>query len=247
MTINLTPETPKKQILVGGLIFSAPVPFAAGHVLDANEAAALNQTYHENLGNNFRSKIILAKKKKILGTESPTPDQLKGVTDEQLKTFDKNLAEDTTGTFFPVAPLEPDFEKLYSTYQMNVRRGSSVEVVDPVTKAARDIAKTKLKTALVAKGIKLNTVSAEWWTREVEKLLDKENPKVKGDKNLTEEIWKTAERQVNLLKQAANDTLDELDLDGMTKPVGADGEKTTASPKPAAKAGKKAPETQAQA
>lgn len=37
--------------------FKVPVRYAAGHTLTENEAAALNQTYWENLRNNFAGKV----------------------------------------------------------------------------------------------------------------------------------------------------------------------------------------------
>ena len=41
------------EITIAGQVFSVPVRYAAGHVLTEGEASALNQTYHENLRNNF--------------------------------------------------------------------------------------------------------------------------------------------------------------------------------------------------
>ena len=46
-----------EQITIAGKIFSAPLRYEEGHELNANEAAALNQTYHENLRNNFANKV----------------------------------------------------------------------------------------------------------------------------------------------------------------------------------------------
>lgn len=211
----ITAETVRKNILIGGVILTAPTPYSAGYVLTENEAAAMNQTYLENVGNNFRARVTAAKRKAIVGKDAPTPEELKAVTDEQIKAFDKRLeAKEIT---LSLETLQPDFDKLVADYKMGVRRSSSVEVIDPITKAARSIAKDKLKAALVARGTKLNTVKVEWYTREIEKLLDRENPRMKGDVNVTENIWKTAERQVNLLKQAASEALDDLDVSDITK------------------------------
>lgn len=46
-----------EQITIAGKVFSAPVRYEEGHELNANEAAALNQTYHENLRNNFAKRV----------------------------------------------------------------------------------------------------------------------------------------------------------------------------------------------
>lgn len=50
-----------EQITIAGEVFSAPVRYSEGHELTAGEASALNQTYHENLRNNFAKKVKEAK------------------------------------------------------------------------------------------------------------------------------------------------------------------------------------------
>lgn len=45
------------QITIQGTVFKVPIRYAAGHVLTEGEASALNQTFHENLRNNFASKV----------------------------------------------------------------------------------------------------------------------------------------------------------------------------------------------
>ena len=46
-----------EQITIAGKTFNAPLRYEEGHELSAGEAAALNQTYHENLRNNFAKKV----------------------------------------------------------------------------------------------------------------------------------------------------------------------------------------------
>ena len=46
-----------EQITIAGKVFNAPLRYEEGHELNANEASALNQTYHENLRNNFANKV----------------------------------------------------------------------------------------------------------------------------------------------------------------------------------------------
>lgn len=215
MTITITPQTPRKNILVGGALLSAPLPFLVGHVLTENEAAAINQTYLENIGNNFRSAVQKAKRLAILDKPDAKPEELKAVTDEQIKAFDAEIEAGTKS--LPLTELQTSFDELIAGYQMGVRRASSVQAYTPEEKAARDIAKNKLKAALQKRGTKLNTVSADWFEREIGRLLDKENPVIKGDKNVTQDIWTTAERQVKLLASAAADALDELDMSGLEK------------------------------
>jgi hypothetical protein len=45
------------QITIQGQTFKVPIRYAAGHALTEGEASALNQTYHENLRNNFANKV----------------------------------------------------------------------------------------------------------------------------------------------------------------------------------------------
>jgi hypothetical protein len=46
-----------EQITIAGHSFNVPVRYEEGHELTAGEASALNQTYHENLRNNFAKKV----------------------------------------------------------------------------------------------------------------------------------------------------------------------------------------------
>jgi len=50
-----------ESITIAGEVFTAPVRYEEGHELTAGEASALNQTYHENLRNNFAKKVKDAK------------------------------------------------------------------------------------------------------------------------------------------------------------------------------------------
>lgn len=45
------------KLTIAGKTFEAPARYEAGHVLTANEAASLNQTMLENVGNNFRKRV----------------------------------------------------------------------------------------------------------------------------------------------------------------------------------------------
>jgi hypothetical protein len=45
------------QITIQGLTFRVPIRYAVGHPLNEGEAGALNQTFHENLRNNFAKKV----------------------------------------------------------------------------------------------------------------------------------------------------------------------------------------------
>jgi hypothetical protein len=45
------------QITIAGQVFNVPLRYKEGDEINANEAGALNQTYHENLRNNFAKKV----------------------------------------------------------------------------------------------------------------------------------------------------------------------------------------------
>jgi hypothetical protein len=45
------------QITIAGKVHTVPQPYEEGHVISAAEAAALNQTYAENLRNNLAPKV----------------------------------------------------------------------------------------------------------------------------------------------------------------------------------------------
>lgn len=45
------------QITIQGQTFKVPIRYSVGHSLSEGEASALNQTYHENLRNNFAKKV----------------------------------------------------------------------------------------------------------------------------------------------------------------------------------------------
>lgn len=49
---EITAETPRTTITIADNSFTVPQPYSEGHVLNANEASALNQTYAENVRNN---------------------------------------------------------------------------------------------------------------------------------------------------------------------------------------------------
>ncbi len=87
------------SITIQGKTFSCPQPFAAGHVLNEAEASTLNQTFAENLRNNFGARM----KKAAEDKDNP---QVLG-QDE----FDKYAAEykfgvRVAGTRAPVDPIE---------------------------------------------------------------------------------------------------------------------------------------------
>lgn len=80
---EITDSTPKTTITIASKSFTVPQPYAAGHVLTANEASAVNQVFAENLRNNFASKVKAA-------DEAGTFDQdvLQGALDDYANDYE---------------------------------------------------------------------------------------------------------------------------------------------------------------
>lgn len=136
---------PKSAITIVGLQFEVPAPFVEGHVLRANEAAVLNQTYAENIRNNFASAIKAAQ--------------------EEAK---KN------GTAFDPSSLQSKLDEYVNSYDFGVRKGGGAHVVlDPIEREARKLAQDRVKAALKKKGINLKDVDKEKLETLVTQVLDK--------------------------------------------------------------------------
>lgn len=220
---EITKETPVKDIMIGGVILKAPTPFAAGHPLTENEAAALNQTYLENIGNNFRSKVEAVQRRIIAGLGKaegyePSDDELKAVTKQQLADFRKQMGELEDGQkLVPVKELQKALAETVKAYEFGVRRTSSVEPVDPVTKEARKLARKLLSDALKEANIKINSVPSDWWDTEIDSVLNIENSDA-GLKAQAEAIWDTARKNVQATQSIAKNALKGVNLSGAQAP-----------------------------
>lgn len=126
-----------KIIKCQGIELSVPQPYAEGHVLLANEAQVLNQTYTENLRNNFASRLRSRAE----------------AAEKEGQTYQPDPQE-----------LQAEFDGYVAEYQFGVRRassGSSASALDPVEREARKMAEAKVKAAIQAKGHKLKEVPKE--------------------------------------------------------------------------------------
>lgn len=122
------------EITIAGYTFDAPTPYAEGHPLTANEAGVLNQTYHENLRNNFAKKVKDAK-------------------DAEGTISDDKLSE-----------LSSAFAEYAQSYEFGVRLsggGGGAAKLDPVEAEARSIAKTMVTQAIREKGGKVKDVDKD--------------------------------------------------------------------------------------
>lgn len=122
-----TESATRSEITVQGVTLTVPAPFVEGHVLRANEAGVLNQTYAENLRNNFAAAVKKAK-------------------DEAEK----------AGTAVDGEKLQSELDAYVVTYDFGIRRGGGVRVgLTPVEKEARKLAREAITAALSKKGHKV--------------------------------------------------------------------------------------------
>jgi hypothetical protein len=137
-------DTPKTQeITIQKLLFTAPAPYAEGHPLTAAEAGALNQTFAENLRNNFAPRVKAA----------------------QESAGDAGLSAET------IAKLREDFEKYADDYEFAGKRQARIPI-DPVTRAAKSIAQELLNSRLAAKGLKKADLGEGVYDTYVAKLIE---------------------------------------------------------------------------
>lgn len=133
-------STPKPfQIVIAGLEFLVQPRYAAGHVLLENEATALNQTYAENLRNNFASKVkaaASAQLKSVIEVNGWTEDEVKALTKEQVEELSTPQGE-------ALAELNTLFTTYSADYVFSGKRAPAVPV-DPVGKEAYKMAKQVL-------------------------------------------------------------------------------------------------------
>lgn len=174
--MQITESTPFTEITVQGLTFSVPQPYAAGQIeLTEGEASQLNQVLGENLRNNFAAKIR-----------------------SKVEAYKKanNMAEDQEvgADVLDKEELDREFEEYSREYEFGVRQASAGPraPADPVGKEAFRIAWTKIKAALQAKNIKLDSVSKEKKDELIKALLAK-NPAIREE----------AERRVNATAEIA--------------------------------------------
>ncbi len=121
------------EITIAGAVFSAPVPFAAGHVLTETEAGVLNQTYHENLRNNFAKKV------------KDTRGEAEGLTEQQH------------------TDLQAAFDEYARNYEFGVRigGGGGAARLDPIEAEARKIAREAIQGKLRDAGKKVKDIDKD--------------------------------------------------------------------------------------
>lgn len=125
---------PTQTVTIQGFEFSIPARYVEGHVLNANEASAMNQLFAENVRNNAASKIKKAKAEaEAAGTEF---------------SLDADRGDEA-------GSLRQEIQEYAETYEFGARVARASEPVDPIQKEAyriaTDLVLGKLRDANVKK------------------------------------------------------------------------------------------------
>lgn len=119
------------SITIVGHEFAVPVRYSAGHVLSENEAKALNQTFWENLRNNFASNVKAAIKE-VFGKD---------------KLEDEESLDDAS-----IAELQAKLDEYAASYEFNVRTAGIATPRDPVKNEALKLARKAIRDSIKAEG-----------------------------------------------------------------------------------------------
>ena len=130
-------STEQRRIKVEGLIFNAPAPYRQGHMLNENEANTLNQTFAENLRNNFAKKVKSAK-----------------------EAAQKNGGEFPADGEEAPSDLQQEFSSYANDYEFGTRAagggGEGALPRDPVDREAYIMARDMIRQHAKSKGIKVD-------------------------------------------------------------------------------------------
>jgi len=143
VAFEVNADTPRSKITIAGHTFDVPEPFSEGHVLDANEAGVLNQTYAENIRNNMASKVNDA-------------------IEESKK---------EGGAPFDLAAMQQLVDDYTADYQFGQRRGGASG--DPVEREALNQAREIVRQKIREKGGKLSDYKAADITAKAQEVLGK--------------------------------------------------------------------------
>lgn len=169
------------KITIQGLEFEADAPYKEGDVLNANEADAINQTFLENLRNNFASHVKAAR---AAVAETNGFFSLDG----EKKVYD---LDKVTNEMLDLDALQTSFIEYADKYEFGARRAGGTRVpADPVEREAARIAKEKVKELLRAKDIKISDVPKEQMDKLVAQALE-QIPAIREQARLTVEANKS--------------------------------------------------------
>lgn len=120
----------KESITIQGLDFAVHSPYVVGHVLTAEEAGVLNQTFHENLRNNFAGSV-------------------KDKKDEHGPDLPVNVIKE----------LQDEFEAYADNYKFGVRRVGMRAPADPIEAEAFKMVKDLIRMKVREQGKKADAAT----------------------------------------------------------------------------------------
>lgn len=128
----------KDSLTIQGLTFTVHSPYTAGHMLTAEEAGVLNQTFHENLRNNFAGSV--KDKKDEHGDELPA-NVLKELQDEfAAYADDYKFGVRRAGVRGPVDPIEAEaFKMIKDLIRIKVKEQGKKADAATISEAATQI------------------------------------------------------------------------------------------------------------
>lgn len=116
--------TPIQELTIQGFTFTIPAPYAAGEVtLSEAEAATLNQTYAENIRNNFAKKVKAANE---AGAADPT--ELQAALDEYAASYTFNGPRRSIAV--PVDPVLREATKIARSMITEALQRKAIKIKD---------------------------------------------------------------------------------------------------------------------
>lgn len=180
-------NTPTSTLTIQGVALAVPQPFVEGHVVNANEAAALNQLVKENTANNFRAKV-----KSAIAAYAKAEAEAGNEVDAEADDFELPESE--------IAALQSDLDTYLTGYEFGVRQSRGERASrNPLDKKMASIANKMLRKSIIAAGKKPADFEDKWDAM-LEAVLSAKNDVIKAE----------AERQLAVEREAADVSLAEL-------------------------------------
>lgn len=145
---EITNDTPRSQVTIAEKTFSVPQPYAAGHVLNANEASALNQTYAENVRNN-KAKAV----KEAVAENKFDQDVFQGQIDDYCSSYEFGVRTGGGRTGDPVMAEAMDITRdlVRKTLAKQIAAGTCVDAEGARVTKLSDISAARISE--LAKGV----------------------------------------------------------------------------------------------
>lgn len=143
--MEINESTPRVEKKIAGILFQVPAPFEVGHITTEATTNMLNQTYKENVGNNFAPTVNKAK-------EAGDPDQaaLQVQLDTYVAAYIPGVRPAGTGGTRSMDPVTKIAFGLVRTVVVNAIKGKGEKITGPDGCGQRHV--NKLTKQLIDKG-----------------------------------------------------------------------------------------------